>query len=171
MRRNTFRVTRDRVADSISAIRSIGVNRVLVGIPAENTFRKYDPENLQEPTNAMLGYIHEYGSPANNIPARPFLIPGIAMAQEDIGTLLENSIRMTLNGRALDVDRALHRVGLLAQNAVRRRITEGPFIPLRPATLARRRARGREGTSPLIDTTQLRSSITYVVRGVGNANP
>jgi hypothetical protein len=35
-------------------------------------------------------------------------------------------------------------------------------------TLERRRAKGRTGTKPLIDTGQLRNAITYVLRKKGN---
>ncbi len=154
------RMTLDRVRQAQAAVRAIGRDRVLVGIPAENAFRT----DTKEPTNAALGYILDRGSPARNIPARPWLIPGVQNAQQEIGERLESSIRRTLAGDIMDVDRTLHTVGLVAQNAVRQKITDGPFVPLSPVTLAKRRAKGRTGTKPLIDTTQMRAAVTYVVR-------
>lgn len=114
--------------------------------------------------NATIGYIMENGSPAANIPERPHLIPGVQEAREDIADQLEGGARAILEGRETDANRVLHRVGLVAQNAVRRKIDEGPFDPLSPVTLSKRRKRGRTGTKPLIDTAQYRNAITYVVR-------
>ena len=57
-----------------------------------------------------------------------------------------------------------HAAGLIAQNSVRRTLTTAAYRPLSERTLAERRARGRTGTKPLIDTGQYRNSITYVVR-------
>lgn len=156
-------MTYDNVKAATARIRAIGRDRVLIGIPAESPFRKPEGEG-QEPTNAQLGWIHEFGSPAANIPARPFLLPGVASVRQDIANRLERGIRATLRGNFMDVDKTLHAIGLTAQNAVRRKITEGPFIPLSPVTLAKRRAKGRKGTKPLIDTAQLRASVTYVIR-------
>ena len=62
---------------------------------------------------------------------------------------------------------ALHRVGLTAQNSVRRVINAGVAPPLAASTLRSRRTRKvakRTGTVALIDTGQLRNSITYVIR-------
>lgn len=158
-------MTLDRVRAATDLIRSIGRGRVLVGIPAEDAARK--PEEGEPPSpmnNATIGYIMENGSPAANIPERPFLIPGMQEAREDVADQLEGGARAILEGRETDANKILHRVGLVAQNAVRRKIDEGPFAPLSPVTLSKRRKRGRTGTKPLIDTGQLRNAITYVVR-------
>jgi hypothetical protein len=157
-------MTMDRVGRTTALIRSLGKDRVLVGIPAENALRKPEPGEDPGVNNAMLGFVHENGSPAKNIPARPFLIPGVQDAREEIGKRLESSARATLSGKTTDADRTLNAVGLIAVNAVRKRIVDGPFTPLKPKTLAARRRKGRTGTKPLIDTGQLKGAITYVVR-------
>ena len=72
MANDRVRVTRDRVSEVLSAVTKLVGREVLVGIPEDNTERV----NGDEATNAQLGYVHEFGSPAKNIPARPFLIPG-----------------------------------------------------------------------------------------------
>ena len=158
-----MKMTMDRVGRTEDLIRSLGKDRVLVGVPAENALRKPEPGEKSEPNNALLGYVHEFGSPAKNIPARPFLIPGVRDAQAEIADQLEGAARATLAGRQAESNVVLNRVGLIAQNAVRAKITDGPFTPLKPGTLAARRRKGRTGTSPLIDSGQLRASITYVV--------
>ena len=72
-----------------------------------------------------------------------------------------------LKGDADAGDKALHSAGLIAQNAVRNKITEGPFVPLAPMTLAKRKARGRTGEKPLIDSGAYRNAQTYVIRPKG----
>src|SRR5260364_229664 len=114
---------------------------VLVGIPADAPERQEE----DEPGNAALGYLHETGSPARNIPARPFLVPGVRSAQKRINRYFEQSASAALDGHMEQVDKALHRAGLAAQNAVRAKKTEGPFKPLAESTLQARARRGRIG--------------------------
>lgn len=162
-----LKMTYDRVGKIQAALESLGKQRVLVGIPAENGGRTPEPGSDEKINNAALGFIHENGSPAANIPARPFLMPGIRLAQEPIADLLESDIRsnLTTKGPRRNPTQTLHAVGILAQNAVKKRLTDGPHAPLHPYTIQKRKERGRKGTKPLIDTGQLRNSITYVVEG------
>lgn len=161
----TMVVTQDRVDQMLASVQSLVQKELLVGIPAATAPRT--PEEGEEPIdNATLGYIHEFGAPAANIPARPFLIPGLQSARDPIAKRLQRAAEAALDGRTDDVDAQYDAAGLIAQNAVRRRITDGPFIPLKPATLAARKRRRppRLGERPLNDTGQLRRSVTYVVR-------
>lgn len=157
-------MTLDRVRAATDKIRELGAGRVLVGIPAEHALRKPEPGEDPGVNNALLGYVHQNGSPAKNIPARPFLPEGVREGQERIADVLEGAARNTLAGRGAPADVTLHKVGLIAQAAVRAKITEGPFAPLAPKTLAKRRKKGRTGERPLIDTGQLRNAINYVVQ-------
>lgn len=163
MRPTNLKMTSDHLGSAMGRLRKLAAGRVLVGVPAEEAFREPDPDEKSQPNNAMLGYIHENGSPAQNIPARPFLIPGVRDARERIASSLESSARKTLAGADGSAEQDLHKVGLIAQAAVRAKITDGPFVPLHPQTLAKRKKKGRTGTKPLIDTGQLRNSINYVV--------
>lgn len=137
---------------------------VLVGIPSSNAARDPEPGETTAATNALIGYVMEYGSPAKNIPARPFLHPGIANAKDDIAKHFKKAAQLALTGKADEIGQELEKIGLIAQVSVQKKITDGPFEPLKPATLAARVRRGRTGTTPLIDTGQLRRAITYVVR-------
>lgn len=150
----------DNVAKAIAGIEKLATTRVMVGVPAENGSR----QDSQPINNAGLAYIHENGAPEAGIPARPFLKPGIETKQAEISEGLKKAGNAALDGKPDAVDRGFHRVGLIGQNAVRAKITDGPFTPLAEATLAARRARGRTGTKPLIDTGQLRNALTYVIR-------
>lgn len=147
------------------ALKVLGERRVLVGVPSKTAGRKEDDEGNPLPiTNAALGYIHENGVPELNIPARPFLVPGVASASKVIQSRLKQAGRYTLDGKPDAADKALIATGIVAAQAVQKKITDGPFVPLAPRTLAQRKAKGRTGEKPLIDTGQLRRAITYVVR-------
>lgn len=144
------------------AVRQLLKNQVLVGIPDGAAERQAEPGVESQPSNALLGYVHEFGSDEHNIPPRPFLVPGVEGAKDQIVARMRQAGEAALNGTDA-VGRGLNAVGLVAQNAVQEKITEGPFAPLAERTLEARRAKGRTGERPLIDTGQLRRSITYVV--------
>ena len=152
---------------------------VLVGVPAEKAQRK---EENQPMNNATLAYIHDNGSPAANIPARPFMRPGIYAAQDKITGALRAGAVQALDGKTAAVERSLNIAGLTAQSSIRGVINEGIAPPLADSTLEARARRGSKsakhelnarsqgmtlgnaGAKPLIDTGQLRNSINYVVR-------
>lgn len=154
------KVTVDRVSEVLQAISRLVAKDVLVGVPESETERKDDaPIN-----NATLAYIHEYGSPAANIPARPFLIPGIANAQGKVLERFKQAATSALDGNAQRADRQLDMAGQEAADSVQLKINSGPFKELSERTLEERERRGVTRVNPLIDTGQLRNSITYVVR-------
>lgn len=152
----------DNVARFADGIEKLANTRVMVGVPAEKGSRN----DAQPINNAALAYIHENGAPEAGIPARPFLKPGIDDKKSEIAAALEKTGKAAMDGKPEAVDRGFHVAGLIGQNAVRAKINTGPFQPLAESTLAARRARGRTGTKPLIDTGQLRNSLTYVIRKV-----
>lgn len=147
----------DALPDLLRRLAAVAQRDVLVGVPAGEA-------RDDGPTNAEIGYQNEFGSPANNIPARPHLLPGVAAVQDKVVAKLTRAADAAASGRPSDAERHLHAAGLLAQNSVRRTLTTASYRPLSERTLAERRARGRTGTKPLIDTGQYRRSITYVVR-------
>ena len=162
----TVRVVNDREGSILKAIRDLTSKEVLVGIPGETTERKTE-DGEAGPTNAMIGYVMEFGDPDQNIPARPFLVPGVTAAMPRVIPQLKAAGQAAIAGKATGVDVALNAAGIAASDAVRDQIDKGPFVPLSPRTLAARAARGRTGTKPLIDTAQLMRSITYAVRPRG----
>jgi hypothetical protein len=168
------KVTVDKVPAVLKQIQEMVAMKLLIGIPAENGGRQGDAgvisahargEEVATPlNNAAIGYIQETGSPVNNIPARPFLVPGVAAIQDKAIARLKTGASQALDGDAFAAGRALATVGLMAQSSVRNTINAGVGPALAPSTLAARRRRGRTGTVPLIDTGQLRNAITYVLR-------
>ncbi|TXH35300.1 MAG: hypothetical protein E6Q98_16035 [Rhodospirillaceae bacterium] len=154
-------VTKDNVAGFERALKSLTKKRVLVGIPDSTASR---PDEDGSPlSNAQIGYIQEFGSPAANIPARPHLIPGVENARKPIANRMGAAARKIVDG-ATDIEQDLVAVGLIAQSSVRNQIRTGSLLPLSERTLQARRARGRFGTLPLIDTSQYLRAITYVIR-------
>lgn len=150
--------TIDKAAKILRNIHRMGKARVLVGIPQGNSGRD------DAVSNSALGYIHEFGSPAQNIPARPFLIPGVKAVQDDCIAMLEEAAKEVLDDGKMTA--ALTKAGIIASNSVKATITKGEgFAPLAESTLAARKRKGYKGTKPLIRTGQLRNSITYIVKG------
>lgn len=150
----------DRLKEVLQSISGLVDKQVLVGIPDSAPERK-DDEPL---SNATIGYIQETGSPANNLPARPFLVPGVASAEEKTVPQLQKAVEAALDGDLPRAQKRLASAGLAAQNSVRAKINSGIAPQLKASTLEARRRRGRTGTVPLIDSGQLRNSITYVIR-------
>lgn len=151
------RLTIDNLQDLRDAITLLADTEVLVGVPEEETER---PGTADEPTNAALAYIHDNGAPEVNIPARPFMIPGINASKPTIVKELIATARAAARasqpkpGRTrtqVDVkaviEKGLHRVGLTAQTAIRNKISEGIPPPLSDRTLRDRAARGRKGAA------------------------
>lgn len=125
-------------------------------------------------SNSDLGFIHEFGAPASNIPARPFLRPGVESARKKVAAGMGAAIKAALHDDEALMDAALEQTGLNAATAVKDYMTKAPFAPLSPATL-RQRNRSRmtkgkrdnelEGTNvrPLINTGALLNSIEHYI--------
>jgi hypothetical protein len=152
-------VTRDDTAKVFGALASMTRRRVLVGVPSDKSARKAEPI-----TNASLAYIHDNGSPAASIPARPFMLPGIAKARPKAVAVLKAAAAKGFTDSTA-VERGLNAAGLICASEIKNvvRSQEG-FAPLAASTLASRKRRKFTGTKALIETGQLLNSITYVVR-------
>ena len=156
--------------DLIKRVEKAARRKLLVGIPAQSESRKGETIN-----NAALGYIHEMGAPDRGLPARPFLRPGVANAKATINTEMRKAIEAELAGQ--DGRTHLERAGLKAVSSVKKMFAENDWPPITPAAIeSRLRRRGKEGeqlkkavenypqpVKPLLDTAQLRNSITYIV--------
>lgn len=182
-----MKVVRDDVNKVLAAIQKLVGQEVLIGIPASNASRDGGgPLN-----NAQIGYIHEYGSPQANIPARPFLEPGVSGAMDKITPRMKAAAKAAMDGDTNRVDQQLHAAGLLGQIGAQKKIDSGEFEPLKPATVRNRRrnrktksmradekkylaliaagetpeaAQEATGIRPLHNTGELRDHLTYVIR-------
>ena len=159
----------------LKALAKLKKTEVLVGIP-EGSTREDTPL-----TNAELGFIHENGSPASGIPARPFLVPGVAHGRPEIREHLEAAVKAAYRGKARESSAELEQAGSVAESAVKKEISTADFAPLKPSTIANRnKSRGTVGkrenekagseefgqsVRPLINIGWLRDSITHLVKG------
>jgi len=167
----------DKLMAVVKDLQELTKIQVLVGVPEVTAGRSDDG-----PSNAFLAYIHDNGSPKQNIPARPFMKPGIAYAQNSINRYMLAAARAQMNNDPEAVESNLMMAGMRGQSGIRHMITEGDFEPLKPATLRGRMRRRKffkdmsaakrkevwpeimASFKPLIDTGSLRQSISMVIR-------
>lgn len=173
----------NRLPEMRKAVTALTSKRVLVGIPEENAERSDGGES----SNALIGYVLETGDPSRNLPARPFLVPGVSEVEQQSIIRLRKAGKAALRGDIAAVDQALAAIGLSAEAAVKDKINDGPFAPLADATLeARIRAKtagdlgaaqeltnrragmapSTELAQPLVDTGELEGKIKYVIRDI-----
>lgn len=153
------------------ALQRLAKTAVYVGIAAGS---KGDTRNDGGPSNHLLGFVHENGSPVNNIPPRPFLVPGLEANREIIVDGLKGAMDCALKGDEKKCGQALERLAIRSASAVKSYMQTADFEPLKPRTIANRnrsrltkgtRENEREGVGirPLINTGQLRDAIDGVV--------
>lgn len=171
------KITTDNAQAILDSLKALTRKEVLIGIPAEDSEREDVPFG-----NAGIGYLNEYGSPAQNIPARPHLQPGVKSAESKTVPQLKDAALAAFDGNESSAVQSLERAGQLAVNGVRAFINAADFVPLADSTVEARARRGRkgakaemvrraagdlpstDGAKPLVDTGQYVRAITYVVR-------
>lgn len=162
-------VTKDFTKQFNEAIKRFKNDTVLVGIPAEDSSRDQDSKDENSSiTNAALLAINNFGSPQNNIPARPVMEIGIRNAQEEIAEQYRKALINVLNKGPQAITLYYERAGIVASIAIKKAINDQDGIaPPSEATLKARESQGFKGTKALIRTGQMRNSITYVIKGKG----
>ena len=129
--------------------RLVGADKAVnVGVPE-------GPKETDGTPVAMIAAVHEYGSPAQGIPERPFL--RVAIQKNRLKYVRLNRINLVkmLRGQ-MDVEQALGQLGEIAKGDVVTEIRNGNFAPLKDATIR------RKGSSrPLIDTGQMVQSMHW----------
>lgn len=127
----------------IETIEALNKNKVRVGIP-ENKNARREGDKIG---NASLAYIHQNGSPAQNIPPRPFMTNGVNKVRDRIVNILEDGARHAIETNNPNIAiQAYHKIGIIAADAMRDAIDVGIPPPLKPATVARRRIRSPGST-------------------------
>lgn len=177
------------VGSIIANLQALGTKTVAIGVPSSKAARKGDAEM----NNATLAFIHDRGAPDVNIPARPFLEPGIDRARPEVLEILKKAALQAVDVREKkpDVTGVLNRVGTIAASEVRKVWDDNDWEPLAESTIrakvsAALKKGGRGPMSPLerekatkgqaqhgmmlsqepqilVDTGALRQSITYVI--------
>ncbi len=128
--------------------------RVEVGVPD-------GPRERGGTSVALVARVHEFGAPAAGIPQRSFLRAGIEKHLPDFQALNAANLTAVAMG-TMDFETALGRLGAAAASAVQTEIVTGDFQPLKPATIKRKKS-----SKPLIDSGNLRQSVTFQVFKAG----
>lgn len=147
------------------ALKSIIKTKIYVGIPEGG---KGDKRDDQSPiTNSALGFIHEFGAPSRNIPARPFLEPSIRQAREEISGMMKKAAVRMIHGDVDAYDRILEGCALHCASVVKTYMTDADFQPLAKATIKARLYKhpgdDPDSMKPLLDTGSLRNAIEALV--------
>ena len=139
------------------AVKELKKHEVLVGVPQEKSSRK----GSGKVTNAELLFIHTNGSPVRGIPPRPVLQPAIENDKERVGEMLGKAIDAATSGNKEQVVPALERAGMYGANICKAWFVN-PSNSWKPNSPETEKRKGSK--RPLIDTAEMRKSITYIVK-------
>lgn len=147
----------EREQKIIERIKELKKKEILVGIPEDTADRREGEIN-----NPSLLYLHTHGSPLRNLPARPVIEAALedSETQEVISADLKLVAEAIMEEDFTKAERLMKLTGMDAVNKIKEWF-ENPrnnWPPLKPATI---KAKGSDAI--LVDTGQMRNSITYVI--------
>lgn len=160
------------------------------GLPVKDGKRSGQDSNARDEfggvTNAELLFIHTNGatlkerspeelaklnggSPIKDIPPRPVIEPAIEDDKDRLDRMLMQSADQALDGKLEKALELLKKTGVRAQSVCMRWFVnpKNNWPPNSPATFRRKQKKGATINRPLIDTSQLRNSITYFIQTKG----
>ena len=161
--RSNLRRTGSGLGPIEKAVAHLAKTRLLVGIPGDSAPR--DPVPGQKgtpPSNALVGYVMEFGEPSKNIPARPFLVPGVDDARAEIVKGMEKATVSALSGKPAGIRDGLDQAGLAAVASVQAKMIAGPFAPLSQRTIEARARRRYADTGKLVGTAPARNARAFL---------
>lgn len=138
----------------LERFREIGKPKVYIGVPSsKNGIHKDSKINM-----ATLLALHVLGAPTRGIPQRDPIRPPLMANSKRYTQLMAQGFSNALKDKE-KIAQVYEKIGLVASNDVKEYFVMGDFVPLQQKTI------DRKGSSkPLIDTSELRNSITYEVR-------
>ncbi len=146
-----------------AAFKQLTKTRLLVGIPGDATPREPAPgQKGTPPSNAVIGYVMEYGEPSMNIPARPFLLPGVRAAKPEITKGMHRAVVGALSGKPTEIKAGFTQAGLAAQVSVQATMIAGGFAPLSDRTIEARARRRYEDTGKLVGTATSKNARKFL---------
>ena len=153
---------KDEKPEEVKPIKQKGA---LVAVPA-SLFPAKEEKKKETQYVADIAVANEFGTFSKkgnkHIPSRPFLTTTIARYNKQITKFFENEVRSTFEGKA-SPKKALERVGVVVAGYVRKNLTDGDWEANSPITIALKNGKA----TPLINTGQLRQSVTSIVRKQG----
>ena len=154
----TFTITtkRTKAGHTVDMMRNAVVRgETHVGFPSGNP--KNAREGSAEITNAQLATIHTFGAPSKNIPPRPFMQETArdAKTRSTLKRLQNGLITRVMRGQ-VSAKQALAIIGEFYTGAIKSKITTGPWAANSARTVAQ-----KHSSRPLIDTSEMRNSVTH----------
>lgn len=138
----------------LERFREIGKPKVYIGVPAsKNSIHKDSKINM-----ATLLALHVLGAPSRGIPQRDPLRPPLVANAQRYTDLLALGLKNAL-ANGTDPKLVYEKIGIVATNDVKDYFITGNFKALSEKTI---KAKG--SSKPLLDTGELRNSISYEVR-------
>lgn len=136
---------------------------VAVGIQGADATKTIKDEN-GEILQVVLAGVHEFGREDGSIPERSYIRATVDAKREEYRTLQKRMIGLVVSGK-LKPERALKLLGEKVVSDMRRTMDAGLKPDLAESTKRRRLQGDGSGVfKPLVDTGQLKNSITYAVR-------
>ena len=109
---------------------------------------------VMDSKNATKAAINEYGT--SKIPQRPFMRTAVNRHGKSWGSKSAKAVQSVMKG--MPISQVTELVGMQMKSDISSTLTNGPWTPNSVVTIA------KKGSSrPLIDTGELRASITYKV--------
>lgn len=111
---------------------------------------------------AFVAAVNEFGAPAVNVPARPFIQPTVRAKKDTWTKTISKKIPDVVTGKLTAFD-VLDLVGIQAAADIQDTISKVTSPPLAPATIAR-----KGSAKPLIDTGLMMASVRNSVAPIGS---
>ena len=137
----------------LERFREIGKPKVYIGVPTSKNGMHEGGINM-----ATLLALHVLGAPSRGIPQRDPLRPPLIANAQRYSDLLALGLKNAL-ANGTDPKLVYEKIGIVAANDVKDYFITGNFKALSEKTI---KAKG--SSKPLIDTSELRNSISYEVR-------
>lgn len=151
----------DRGADELVArIRALRNAKASVRVGVLSDAPKKEREGATGKYSLLeVAAVHEFGAPRAGIPARSFIRGTIDERTEDIARL-ERAVLAKVVAGDIALKPALDAIGAKVAGWIQQRIAAGIEPALSPATVAKKKS-----STPLVDTGQLRSAVSWLVEG------
>lgn len=144
----------------IERIRALAASKATVRVGVLTDAPKKKRESVSGKYSLVeVAAVHEYGAPAARIPQRSFIRAPVDEHAADIARLQKVLLAQVVEGK-IELKPALDAMGSKIAAWCQNAISDGIAPALAPATVAKKKS-----SKPLVDTGQLKSSITWVVEG------
>ena len=162
----SFSEDNKKLRDRLQCLKYLATHTVEVGLTSSASGR-----------SRTLLAIHEHGSPAMHIPARPVVKPALAQAsvRAEMAFAMRKACASALEGDMGGVTAAMEESGQAGVDGIHAYIDAGVPPPNAPVTLTGGwirnpvsgkpvKVKGKSGTTPLVDTGQLYDDFDYEIR-------